>query len=136
MASAPDLAKRAVVILMKLLAGMHGITTDVKRDSPDEGVRQAYGALSRKVHPDRGGKGEDQQKLKGAYEKRSQLLKGKCLAGRPKNGETRTSAKQHPDKPAGLSALDDGRQATRINARAMLLTYRGGLSARATRLSD
>jgi hypothetical protein len=63
MASASDLAKRALVTLIRLLAGIHCITTDVKRDSPVEGVRQAYRALSRKVHPDRGGKGEDQQKL-------------------------------------------------------------------------
>ena len=125
MASASDLAKRALVTLIRLLAGIHCITTDVKRDSPVEGVRQAYRALSRKVHPDRGGTGEDQQKLNAAYEKWSKLLKGTCPAGRPKNGQTRASAKQHADQPARLSALGDGRQAFRIKSAAVLLTYQG-----------
>ena len=48
--------------------------------------------MSRKVHPDRGGTGEDQQKLNAAYEKWSKLLKGTCPAGRThmwrKPGET------------------------------------------------
>ena len=101
MASASDLAKRALVTLVRLLAGIHCITTDVKRDSPVEGVRQAYRALSRKVHPDRGGTGEDQQKLNAAYEKRSKLLEGKCPAGHP------NTAKQEQVQSSIPTSLQD-----------------------------
>ena len=66
MASAKDLAKRASVTLIRCLAGIYYIALDVKCDSTDENVRKAYRTLSRKVHPDRGGKGQDQQKLNAA----------------------------------------------------------------------
>ena len=36
-------------------------------DSADTAVRSAYRKVSRKVHPDHGGKTEDQQKLNDAY---------------------------------------------------------------------
>ena len=107
MASASDLAKGALVTLIRLLAGIHCITTDVKRDSPVEGVRQAYRALSRKVHPDRGGTGEDQQKLNAAYEKWSKLLKGTCPAGRPKNGQTRGQSANQAEGPGRLHPRGD-----------------------------
>ena len=55
MASSRDLAKRALVALIKFLAGIYSLTVDVKRESPDEEVRKAYRTLSRKVHPDKGG---------------------------------------------------------------------------------
>jgi len=42
MASSRDLAKRALVALIKFLAGIYSLTVDVKRESPDEEVRKAY----------------------------------------------------------------------------------------------
>ena len=70
MASKRDLAKRALVALVKFLAGIYSLTVDVKRESPDEEVRKAYRTLSRKVHPDKGGQKGEQEKLNAAYEER------------------------------------------------------------------
>ena len=85
MASAKDLAKRALVTLIRFLAGVYSSTVVVKRDSTEEDVRKAYRTLSRTVHPDRGGRVADQQQLNAAYEKWSGTLKGKSSAGRPCN---------------------------------------------------
>ena len=98
MASARDLAKRALVALIKFLAGIYSLTVDVKRESPDEEVRKAYRTLSRKVHPDKGGQKGEQEKLNAAYEEWCATLKGAAPAGRPKKGEARTAA----ERPAQL----------------------------------
>ena len=50
-----DLAKRALITLIKALALAYGITANVMRESPDPAVVSAYRRLSLKVHPDRGG---------------------------------------------------------------------------------
>jgi len=63
MVSASDVAKCKVVSLIKLLAGVYGVSVDLKRDCTDESLRKAYRALSKQVHPDKGGKTEDQTRL-------------------------------------------------------------------------
>ena len=54
MPSALDLAKRALVTLLRALAVTYGVPVDVSRDLEDAEVRRAYRTVSRKVHPDRG----------------------------------------------------------------------------------
>ena len=83
MASKRDLAKRALVALVKFLAGIYSLTVDVKRESPDEEVRKAYRTLSRKVHPDKGGQKGEQEKLNAAYEEREREREreGACERG-------------------------------------------------------
>ena len=60
MVSAKDKRKQALVTLLRNLAGLYeGVT----RDSTEAEIRKAYCALSRKVHPDRGGDTEDQKRF-------------------------------------------------------------------------
>ena len=70
MVSAVDRCKRALVSLLRTLAGLYGCRVTVTRDSPDNVVKRAYRTLSKKVHPDRGGNTEDQSKLNSKYEAR------------------------------------------------------------------
>ena len=63
MASAIDLAKRALVTLLKTLAAAYGTVLTLTRDSPDATVRSAYRKVSRKAHPDHGGDPEHQKTL-------------------------------------------------------------------------
>ena len=97
MVSATDLAKRNLVTLIKYLAGIYSVSADVKRDSGDDVLKAAYRTVSRKAHPDRGGKGEDQQKLNDAYEKWCLLAKGKTSKRGPRKGaapQTKPNARQ------------------------------------------
>ena len=55
MVSETDRTKRALVSLLKTLAGIYAVTLNVTRESSDKDVSSAYRKLSRKTHPDRGG---------------------------------------------------------------------------------
>ena len=66
MVSAVDQAKRALISLINLLSQIYKFRVTVTRDSGDADVSKAYRALSKKVHPDKGGKTEDKiNKLSG-----------------------------------------------------------------------
>ena len=83
MPSAIDLAKRSLVGLLKRLATFYVIVLQLNRDASEADVRAAFRNVSRKAHPDRGGRGEDQQKLNGAYEAWQEALKkGRSKPGR------------------------------------------------------
>ena len=60
MPSAIDLTKRALVILLQSLVASYGVVLNIQRDSPDSEITSAYRKVSRKTHPDRGGRVEDQ----------------------------------------------------------------------------
>ena len=62
MASSRDLAKRALVALIKFLAGIYSLTVDVKRESPDEEVRKAY---QREKERERESEGEREREREG-----------------------------------------------------------------------
>ena len=62
MVSVVDQAKRALVVLIRSLALAYKFPIDVKRDSPEQDVSTAYRRLSRKVHPDHGGKTDKLQR--------------------------------------------------------------------------
>ena len=58
MVSGVDRAKRALVTLLRQLAAVYAVSLAVTRDSADSAVRTAFRKLSRKTHPDHGGRGE------------------------------------------------------------------------------
>ena len=55
MVSAKDNCKRALVTLLKTFATLYGCSVELTRNSTDTDVPKAYRAVSRNVHPDRGG---------------------------------------------------------------------------------
>ena len=67
MVNAVDMAKRALVKLLKELAVLYSLTLGVTRDSPDPAVRTAYRKVSVKTHPDHGGDADHQRQLNAAY---------------------------------------------------------------------
>ncbi len=62
MVSSVDLAKRALVALLKLLAAAYSCALDVTRDSSEQEVKSAYRKLCKKAHPDKGGQEADQKR--------------------------------------------------------------------------
>ena len=96
MPSATDVAKRALVSLLRTLAVAYGVALTLKRDAPDKEVSGAYRKVSRKTHPDRGGKTEDQTSLNNAHDaweaaKRAAKPRGKHerIGGAPKGNAMR-----------------------------------------------
>ena len=67
MVSAKDNCKRALVTLLKTLGALYGCCVGVTRESTETEVRKAYRAVSKGVHPDRGGNTEDQKRLDLTY---------------------------------------------------------------------
>ena len=67
-ASQLQLAKRAFVRVLLALAAACGAHFSVHRDSDDTALLKAYKCMIRKVHPDKGGRTKDAQKLQSAKE--------------------------------------------------------------------
>ena len=64
--SAVQIAKRAFVKILLAFAIQYQVSVNVSRDSADKDILAAYRRVVKKVHPDKGGKKEDQQKLQDA----------------------------------------------------------------------
>ena len=58
--------RRALVKVLVSLASLYGVILSVARESTDDQVLAGYKKLIRKVHPDKGGKTEDAQRLQSA----------------------------------------------------------------------
>ena len=56
MVSAADQAKRALASVLRSLLSLYSVALVITRDSADAEIRTAYRTLSRKTHPDRGGR--------------------------------------------------------------------------------
>ena len=95
MVNAVDLAKRALVKLLKEMAAIYTLTLSVARDSPDPAVRTAYRKVSVNAHPDRGGDADHQRQLNAAYSaweaaaKAKQAHRGEGQEGEGRQGEGR-----------------------------------------------
>ena len=63
MVSAIDVAKRALVTLLRALAGIYGVAFSLTRSSADAEVRAVCRKLAKKTHPDHGGTVEHQTAL-------------------------------------------------------------------------
>ena len=69
MVSVVDAAKRELVKLLRSLALVYSVVFSVTRDSADADVLKCFKQVSRKAHPDKGGKLEHQKALNAARDK-------------------------------------------------------------------
>ena len=83
MVSNIDTAKRALVALLKSLAGIYSLVVGLTRESADAEVRAAYKQVARKAHPDKGGAPEHQKALNAARDTWEDALR----AGKGRGGD-------------------------------------------------
>ena len=88
MPSATILAKRALVRLLLSLATAYRVRVNVSRESEDKAVLTAYKRVALKVHPDKGGRTQDFQKLQDAKDKWDALRAQPDPGGRPETTPT------------------------------------------------
>ena len=75
-AGALQVATRAFVRALLDLARRYAVSAEVNRDSSEVQLLAAYKRLLRKVHPDKGGRTEDQQHLQAMKEDWQRAVKG------------------------------------------------------------
>ena len=66
-ASILDRDKRALVSLLLRLASAYGVALDVRRESDEKAILQAYRRIAKKVHPDKGGTKKSFQALQACH---------------------------------------------------------------------
>ena len=129
---AGQVAQRAFVTVLLALAAAYGVSVTVTRESPDAALLRAYRRLLLRVHPDKGGTGDDQRTLQGARETWEKARHN--AAGRPKAKSapkraararpTAPSHDNHPGVPSNDLALPGAKKkGFRIRALGVLLTY-------------
>ena len=64
--SAIHIATRAFVKILVAFAAQYQVAATISRDSSEKDILATYRRVVKKVHPDKGGKKEDQQKLQDA----------------------------------------------------------------------
>ena len=94
MVSALDLAKRALVTLLKSLAVVYNVSVSVTRDASDKDVRTAYRKVSRKAHPDHGGSAAHQTALNKARDAWDTALEASKGGGAARHRQTQTKKKK------------------------------------------
>ena len=114
-ASAVQVAKRALVSLLLALAHQYGVCVKVTRESPDPLVEKAFRCIIKKVHPDKGGCVEHAQQLQRAREEWQTVKGRKDPGGRPAQASAMSL----------VGKKETGRQGYRIRSVAVLLTYHG-----------
>ena len=72
-----QVARRALVILIKALAAQYQIVVSVSRDAADKDVTAAFKRVALKVHPDKGGNEDDFKKLQEARQHWDEIRLGK-----------------------------------------------------------
>ena len=118
--SAFQIAKRAFVKVLVAFAAQYQVTLTVNRDSADKDVLAAYRRLVKKVHPDKGGKKDDQQKLQAARDDWDAAATTAGKRGRPNN------AKASKVEPTSEPLQDVAEKSTyTVQAQGVLLTYHG-----------
>ena len=113
-------AKRALVLLLRVLAQAYGVAAACSRDSPDQDIIRCCREVSLKVHPDRGGKARDQQRLneaRSAWESAKERARGQSSSA--------SAASLPVVRVATPKAKAAARREFRVNATAALLTYQG-----------
>ena len=104
MVSSIDTAKRALVTLLKPLAGIYGLVVFLTRESSDKDLRSAYKKVSRKAHPDHGGLPEHQKALNTSRDAWEEVLVQAARQASPQYGESPESCEGQ------VSQLEEGLQ--------------------------
>jgi len=68
-ASACQLAKRAFLTLLIVVAKLYGLSAGVNRNSSDQDIEKSFRMVSKRAHPDKGGATDKYQDLISAREK-------------------------------------------------------------------
>jgi len=79
--SAIQVAKRALLVVMRAVAPSFATPMTCNRDSPDADILAAFRILSRRAHPDGGGSNEQQQQLNDARAAWDTARKKKTTSG-------------------------------------------------------
>ena len=117
MPSAVDVAKRALVKVLKELAAKYQVALSVNRESADKDVTKGYRKVCLKVHPDKGGDVADFKKLSAANDAWQDLLLGKAGPGRP-------AKQEQPERPQPwVMAVATEPKVFSVRGQAVLLTY-------------
>jgi len=123
-------AKRALVAVLRELAGSYELVINIQRESPDAAVLAAYRKVVLKVHPDKGGQVEDAQRLQGAKEAWDSARKKPSSARAkraPRGGRPRASrgSSNNSLEPAGGAAAGPPEKDFWVRGHGVLLTYSG-----------
>ena len=81
MPSPVESAQRELVKLLKAVAGHHGLTLELTRDSADNDVEKAFRRVALKAHPDKGGDQAEFQALSAANVVWQEMRKSKKSVG-------------------------------------------------------
>ena len=119
MPSAVDVAKRALVKVLKALATKYNVKLQLTRDSSQKEVNAAFKKVSLRAHPDKGGDKDDFQNLSGANDSWLEALKNRGAQGRPCTNE----GVPRPSAAPGNLVAADGKKKYRVQSTAVLLTY-------------
>jgi hypothetical protein len=123
MVSAIDRAKRALIALVKTLAAVYNVVINLNRDSPDSAVRTAYRKVSRRAHPDHGGRADDQKHLNAAHDLWQDALRN---AKRPNPKPDEPASADGAYAPLGVprpQTQSSFRTGFRIQGKGALFTY-------------
>ena len=117
--SPQEVAKRAFVSLLLVLARSYSLAVDVRRESPDADLLRAFKRVSRVVHPDKGGRLQDQQRLNAARDQWDEARRD----SRPQRGRPAGSGAAGASAGPLLPTAAPRRAEFCIHSTAVLLTY-------------
>ena len=116
-----QLARRALVKVLLSLASVYAVLLSVTRDSNDADVLAGYKKLIRKVHPDKGGRKEDCQRLQSAKDAWDVAKQGAKQSGRPRSDDrARSNHAQAQDGGMDVADPDKVPKAYRIQSKVSL----------------
>ena len=127
MVSVADTAKRALVQVMLHLATLYGLALSVARESSVADVRAAFRKLAKKVHPDKGGSLEHQQKLNAARDVWEDAIQNTAPRGRKrKSNDSDSQGRPASEQGILVVGIHEMRRKThsfRVQSIAVLFTY-------------
>jgi len=118
-------------VVLRSLAESYGVEVDVSRDSPAASVTAAYKRVVLKVHPDKGGRLEDAQRLqvaKDAWDAAKKKRPGSSRNANPARAAPQSASRTSPTTslaPADAAVPDAPVKDFRIRGLGVLLTYSG-----------